>query len=100
VKTSGTHAEGGDFDATKPGAGREADRESKWKKTSRSLGRTLSKADGVAGLLEEKGIHRSQGAAGGPEPTSTGAASEHSKEGKVSKLDKIKDKLHIGSKDK
>lgn len=28
VKTSGLHADGGDFDATKPGAGREADRKS------------------------------------------------------------------------
>jgi len=36
VKTTGTAAEGGDFDAAKPGAGREADR-----------------------LLEESGIHRS-----------------------------------------
>jgi hypothetical protein len=102
VKTSGTQAEGGDFDATKPGAGREADRESKWKKTGRSLGRTLSKADGVAGLLEEKGVHRTQGAAGGPDTTSTSATSEHSKDSKdkVSKMEKIKEKLHIGSKDK
>jgi hypothetical protein len=100
VKTSGLHADGGDFDATKPGAGREADRESKWRKTGRSLGRTLSKADGVAGILEEKGVHRDQkGAMENPEAAGTG--SEHTKEGKVSKLDKIKDKLHIGgSKDK
>lgn len=35
VKTSGMAAEGGDFDATKPGAGREADRKSSFK--SRNL---------------------------------------------------------------
>jgi len=76
VKTSGMHADGGDFDATKPGAGREADR-----------------------LLEEKGIHRDpKGAMDKPDAAGTG--SENTSEGKVSKMDKIKEKLHIGSKDK
>lgn len=93
VKTSGLHVDGGDFDATKPGAGREADRESKWKRTSRSLGRTLSKADGVAGILEEKGIRRDdKGAMENPEAASTGT--EH--KDKVSKVAKLKEKLHIG----
>jgi hypothetical protein len=79
VKTSGLHADGGDFDATKPGAGREADR-----------------------ILEEKGIHRdAKGSMDKPDAATTSTGLEHTgKEGKVSKMDKIKDKLHIGSKDK
>jgi hypothetical protein len=99
VRTTGVHADGGDFDATKPGAGREADRESKWKKTSRSLGRTLSRADGIAGILEEKGIHRDdKGQMDNPDAAGTG---EDSSKGKVSKVAKLKEKLHIGgSKDK
>jgi hypothetical protein len=102
VKTSGVHADGGDFDATKPGAGREADRESKWKKTSRSLGRTLSKADGIAGILEEKGIHRTdKGAMDNPDAAGAGAGAGAHDEEKVSKMAKLKEKLHIGgNKDK
>ncbi|KAF2686756.1 hypothetical protein K458DRAFT_363052 [Lentithecium fluviatile CBS 122367] len=70
VKTSGVHADGGDFDATKPGAGREAER-----------------------LLEEKGIHRDQkGAIDKPETAAAGTEDK----GKVSKVEKIKEKLHIG----
>ncbi|KAI1384680.1 uncharacterized protein F4822DRAFT_370107 [Hypoxylon trugodes] len=74
VKSSGLQADGGDFDATKPGAGREADR-----------------------LLEEKGIHPG---ANGP---STGADAEEDESGhggdkkdkeKKSIGQKIKDKLH------
>lgn len=71
VKTSGLAADGGDFDATKPGAGREADR-----------------------LMEQKGIHKTF-----PgeklEPSSNGGEKE-----KVGLSEKIKNKLHIGSKDK
>ncbi|KAI9749857.1 MAG: hypothetical protein M4579_006703 [Chaenotheca gracillima] len=70
VKSSGMAADGGDFDATKPGAGREADR-----------------------LLEEKGVQR----AGGP-PTSGGDASSNVPgESKPGVGDKIKGKLHLGS---
>ncbi|KAI0460315.1 hypothetical protein F5B21DRAFT_171 [Xylaria acuta] len=72
VKTTGLQADGGDFDATKPGAGKEADR-----------------------LMEQKGIHKptdpnsagdsgSGGDSGGGSPTS----------GKKSFGQKIKDKLH------
>ncbi|KAI0195143.1 hypothetical protein EV127DRAFT_501035 [Xylaria flabelliformis] len=66
VKTTGLQADGGDFDATKPGAGKEADR-----------------------LMEEKGIHnpnddKSAGDSGSGSPTS----------GKKSFGQKIKDKLH------
>jgi len=69
VKASGVAAEGGDFDASKPGAGSEATR-----------------------LLEEKGIHKTPGNQGPPEvgadtPTDSGV--------KVSKMDKIKEKLHM-----
>lgn len=77
VKTTGMAADGGDFDATKPGAGREADR-----------------------LLEQKGIHKSA-------PGATGASTESSnptghaggdKEEKESIGHKLKNKLHIGHK--
>lgn len=73
VKTSGVAAEGGDFDVTKPGAGREATR-----------------------ILEEKGIHKST-----PADHSAGshAGTGEGKE-KVSVTEKIKNKLHIGSHNK
>ncbi|KAF2654596.1 hypothetical protein K491DRAFT_693640 [Lophiostoma macrostomum CBS 122681] len=73
VKTSGLAVDGGDFDATKPGAGREADR-----------------------LLEEKGIHKSE--PGQPTPEPLAGASKTSD--KPSVTQKLKDKLHIGHKDK
>ncbi|MCJ1341317.1 hypothetical protein MMC09_006613 [Bachmanniomyces sp. S44760] len=72
VKTSGLAADGGDFDATKPGAGREADR-----------------------LLEQKGVHRDPGP--GAPPVDTNPGSQGSGE-KVSKIDRIKEKLHLGGK--
>ncbi|KAF1962318.1 hypothetical protein CC80DRAFT_542634 [Byssothecium circinans] len=76
TKTSGLQADGGDFDATKPGAGKEADR-----------------------LLEEKGIHRDgKGNMDSTPPASTGSGSADKE--KVSKMEKIKEKLHIGHKDK
>ncbi|OCK74921.1 hypothetical protein K432DRAFT_362904 [Lepidopterella palustris CBS 459.81] len=74
VKTTGLAAEGGDFDATKPGAGREADR-----------------------LLEAKGIHKSE--PGKPAESRHPDATAGTKE-RISIGDKIKNKLHIGSKDK
>ncbi|KAI9887251.1 MAG: hypothetical protein M1823_000922 [Watsoniomyces obsoletus] len=70
VKSTGMAAEGGDFDASRPGAGREADR-----------------------LLEQSGVHRTgvphvglgeEGAAGG------GSKGSHSVG------EKIKEKLHLG----
>ncbi|KAK1756107.1 hypothetical protein QBC47DRAFT_180283 [Echria macrotheca] len=76
VKSSGLKADGGDFDAAKPGAGREADR-----------------------LLEEKGIHKD--APNGPLVTADGTpASPETSNGsaggkeKVSLKSKIKAKLH------
>jgi hypothetical protein len=79
VKSSGMKADGGDFDASNPGAGREADR-----------------------LLEEKGVHHT--APGEPkEDISAGQGTPDPKDkgngGKVKLSQKIKDKLHI-SKDK
>jgi hypothetical protein len=72
VKSSGLAADGGDFDASNPGAGAEANR-----------------------LLEEKGIHKSEDNKG--EPQNLGGAGESNDTGapKVSKLDKIKEKLHL-----
>jgi len=69
VKTSGIAADGGDFDATKPGAGREANR-----------------------LMEEKGIHKTEPGKPAPPPD---VANGH--KAKVPLGQKIKDKLHIGS---
>ncbi|KAI8949473.1 hypothetical protein F4801DRAFT_403252 [Xylaria longipes] len=72
VKTSGLQADGGDFDATKPGAGREADR-----------------------LMEQKGIHNptdSNSAGDGVGDSAGDGGSPTS--GKKSFGQKIKDKLH------
>ncbi|KAI0526630.1 hypothetical protein F5B22DRAFT_641772 [Xylaria bambusicola] len=66
VKSSGLQADGGDFDATNPGAGREADR-----------------------LMEEKGIHNSADSSSGPADNNDSPTS-----GKKSLGQKIKDKLH------
>ncbi|OAA44888.1 glycine-rich cell wall structural protein 1 [Metarhizium rileyi] len=70
VETTGLAADGGDFDATKPGAGREADR-----------------------LMEDKGVDR-QGGVDQPKLDSSSSGSR-SKDGKPSLKEKIKDKLHI-----
>jgi len=71
VKSSGLAADGGDFDATKPGAGTEANR-----------------------LLEQQGVHKDKGS----DPADKDS-SDNSKgappPAKESKLQKIKDKLHI-----
>lgn len=67
VKSSGLQADGGDFDATKPGAGREADR-----------------------LMEEKGISSSSGHGGNSDKTSHESGDKE----KLSIMDKIKEKLH------
>ncbi|KAI1212220.1 uncharacterized protein F4807DRAFT_363258 [Annulohypoxylon truncatum] len=64
VKSSGLKADGGDFDATKPGAGREADR-----------------------IMEEKGIHSANGDDGDE-------AGHGEKKEKTSIGQKIKNKLH------
>jgi len=73
VKTTGLAAEGGDFDATKPGAGKEANR-----------------------LLEERGIKKDESGKmstdDGSSP-SLGGSEEVKKESKIAKL---KEKLHIG----
>jgi len=68
VKSSGMAAEGGDFDASNPGAGAEANR-----------------------LLEKKGIHKDGGNSGPPQKVE----GEELSTGKVSTMDKIKDKLHM-----
>jgi len=72
VKTSGMAAEGGDFDVTKPGAGKEATR-----------------------LMEAKGI-KTEGTKIDPDAPKETSPSPSGKE-KVSKMAKLKDKLHIGT---
>ncbi|KAK0622965.1 hypothetical protein B0T14DRAFT_158872 [Immersiella caudata] len=83
VKSSGMEADGGDFDAAKPGAGREADR-----------------------LLEEKGVHTNgshgkkgvvNGNGGGGAEANGGVNVNGGKEEKVSLKAKIKAKLHRSS---
>lgn len=94
VKTSGLAADGGDFDATKPGAGREAD-----SKLMTTMHKMLQKADSIAGLLEEKGIKK--GDAG--QQLSSESESQVESAGKKEKVplgEKIKTKLHLGHKEK
>jgi hypothetical protein len=95
-KTTGLQAEGGNFDASKPGAGKEADRT--LKRAASTVGSLLSRADMITGILEEKGIHRD--AKGNMDGTPETASSASGEKEKVSKMDKLKDKLHIGHKDK
>jgi hypothetical protein len=71
IKTSGMAAEGGDFDATKPGAGKEATR-----------------------LMEAKGIKTEGNKIDPDAPKETAPETETEK---ASKLAKLKDKLHIGT---
>jgi len=74
VKSSGLEADGGDFDATNPGAGKEANR-----------------------LLEAQGIHKE---APDEKPTPSAASSDKlDKADKPSKMEKLKEKLHL-NKDK
>jgi len=70
VKSTGIAAEGGDFDVTKPGAGREATR-----------------------LMEEKGIKTDSATI---DATTNPSSTSEEKE-KVSKLAKLKEKMHIGT---
>lgn len=80
IKSTGLAADGGNFDASQPGAGREADR-----------------------LLEEKGVHRDGGAPNISAPSDTNDSKDanghgygHTKE-KRSLGEKIKAKLHKSS---
>jgi hypothetical protein len=97
VKSSGMKADGGDFDASAPGAGREADREFSpfffWCVCLGCDGRLMI----VAGLLNEKGITRS----GADQKKVTGemdTRAPNSGNSEVEKLgglkDKLKNKLH------
>jgi len=72
VKSSGMAADGGDFDASNPGAGVEATR-----------------------LLEEKGIHKSEDNKGPPQDLGDDNAGGSQDAAKGSKLGKIKEKLHL-----
>ncbi|KAK7934963.1 hypothetical protein PG985_000458 [Apiospora marii] len=77
VKTTGLQADGGDFDATKPGAGREADR-----------------------LLEQKGIHVTKGLPPKPEDEAADKHDKHDKHSDKSTSDKHSDKDSSGSGEK
>ncbi|KAI9740247.1 MAG: hypothetical protein M1834_004825 [Cirrosporium novae-zelandiae] len=73
-KTTGLAADGGNFDATKPGAAREADR-----------------------LLAEKGIRKDPLSGSSPPPPVQDTSSKHADKADKPKLsEKLKDKLHIG----
>jgi hypothetical protein len=71
VKSSGLKADGGDFDATKPGAGREADR-----------------------LLEEKGVHREPAKPSATVDDGAHDATGHEGKEKKSLGEKIKAHMH------
>jgi hypothetical protein len=66
VRSTGMAAEGGDFDATRPGAGREANR-----------------------LMEEKGLRKSPPASDG-----AGVGKQAPVSSEPSKLERLKEKLH------
>lgn len=74
VKSTGLAAEGGDFDATKPGAGKEATR-----------------------LLEQQGVHKDKPADTDAPVPKGGDEDKADKADKPSTMEKIKDKLHIGT---
>ena len=108
VKSSGLAADGGDFDATKPGAGREADRKSLThclQSTSlhaSQIGCTNKDANHLCflqqkGLLEQKGIHRTDAPGGGVTGDDSSTVSLDSS-GKPSMGQKLMDKLHMGKK--
>ncbi|ESZ91240.1 hypothetical protein SBOR_8386 [Sclerotinia borealis F-4128] len=91
IKSTGVVAEGGDFDATRPGAGREADRlmgkEGKVEKSDAGVsGGTVGGVGGVGGVGEDtSGVRKSISSEEG----------EGKKEGKLTHLkEKIKEKLH------
>lgn len=93
VKSSGLKADGGDFDATNPGAGREADRMFNFS----PLLLYASQLTHVTGLMETKGVHREA-----PKPAATATATAdddatHVAGGEKEKKslgEKIKEKLH------
>lgn len=106
MKSSGLAADGGDFDATKPGAGREADRKFFFffcpDYTSAHVNPALANI-GI-GLLEEKGMTTQSAAAAASgkktdedkedKADKTSPDSPDSKKEKASLKDKIKAKLH------
>ncbi len=90
VRSTGLKAEGGDFDAAKPGAAKEADR-----KPYTMLVRVLEKWTltlMLLGLLEQQGIHREASGSGSKDESSTGG--NGGTEGKRKLKEKIKEKLH------
>lgn len=88
VKSSGMKADGGDFDAAAPGAGKEADR-----KCTFNTKFIIQDTDSCSpGLLEQKGIHHEVGAVGGGSDKKTDPLED--KLNKPSLGEKIKSKMH------
>ncbi len=100
VKSNGLNADGGDFDATKPGAGREADRKYyQW--SNHALAELVQSrvkqiiADTSTGLMGEKGMHVNDKQPDANEASADGNDAKHAdKKDKKSIGQKIKEKLH------
>ncbi|KAI1824828.1 hypothetical protein F4861DRAFT_538663 [Xylaria intraflava] len=88
VKSSGVQADGGDFDAAKPGAGREAER-----KPSVPIYTTFNYTVPFINTIFLKGIMEEKGLRGNADPGDEGKAGG-SPSGKKHIGQKIKDKLH------
>lgn len=89
VKTTGFAADGGDFDASKPGAGREADRLMEAKDPSRAAAHHSGTGETAASQPSEPTKTPSGGSGKSGNSDSSGARKE-----KESLMDKIKHKLH------
>ena len=91
VKTTGVAADGGDFDATKPGAGKEAERQYFFSFKNSSIAPVDLLTKSRLGLLEEKGIKRTL-----PGESKEGESDPFDSAGKRGLGTKLKEKLHIG----
>ncbi|KHO00863.1 glycine-rich cell wall structural protein 1 [Metarhizium album ARSEF 1941] len=100
VKTTGLAADGGNFDAVNPGAGREADQDKKatifHAVELYRIHVVLTPYSRLPGLMQEKGVDHEGGADQPTKPDSSSSASgSGSKDDKPSLKEKIKDKLHM-----
>jgi hypothetical protein len=84
-------ADGGDFDASNPGAGREADRKFYFLAELMFLWYMGMRGLLEIGLLDDKGVHRAEAPAA---KEGSGSSTPDSKEKKLSLKEKIKAKLH------
>lgn len=95
VKTSGLAADGGDFDATKPGAGREADRTYFPHSIAcqKLFPNASNKTNPYLGLMEQKGIKLGDGGKAQGD-ASHGQRSNSGSSDQSGLIDRLKDKLH------